>query len=273
MRQTLVLTVLVGSGSIASEVHAQPGPEPSAERAAQLRDAREAALRGDCAAVEAIATRLAVDDPTYYAGVFFPEPIIAACNGGVGGRALPPPAAVPAPTPTLTLTTYPEPPPPGPGRADRGRGILGALAGIGAGGVLGFVTAVITLEVAHSHYDCHDICDEELIPVAIGFQVGMSVGLAFGITAVGNHKGGHGRFSASLLGGLAGSALSWPFAASSASVDSGLWGFAYFAFPVAGAITGYWLTHEHDDAETAPVITPATLGPTHAPGLMLSGTF
>ncbi len=61
-----------------------------------LRDepGRTCVVACETAADDYASTRLAIDDPTCYATIFFPEPVIAACNGGVGGRALPQPDAV-----------------------------------------------------------------------------------------------------------------------------------------------------------------------------------
>lgn len=251
---------------MAGNAVAQPGaPTRNEERAGE---ARAAALRGDCEAVLAIATELAASDPAYYADVFVRDPVIDACGEGVGGRALPEPQAPPPAPPPERIEPLPDALP-RPTMSDGTRGVFGALAGIGAGGVLGLASLMLVGTIAEKTQDCDDFCDEVILPALIGGQVGMGVGLALGNTLVGNHREGRGSFGASVGGALAGSAVSWIFALSQSTVDNGAWGVAFFTLPVAGSIIGYWSTHEHDASPIVPM--PAPIG--GAPGIVLGGRF
>lgn len=257
---------------MAGDAVAQPGAPTRNE--ARTAEARAAALRGECAAVLAIATAIAASDPAYYADVFVRDPVIDACSKGVGGRALPEPEprTQPGTPPQATAAGPIEPlpdPRPSSEMSDATRGFIGALAGIGAGGFLGLASFAVVGLAAEETYECNDACDEVLFPAVIAGQVGMGVGLAIGIDGLGDHRSGRGSFGASMGGAFLGSAVSWLFVLSPATVDNGAWGVAFFTLPVAGAIIGYWSTHEHDAALIVPV--PAPVG--GAPGIVLGGHF
>jgi hypothetical protein len=124
------------------------------------------------------------------------------------------------------------------------------LAGIGAGAVLGTAGAFLGLGAGGSN--------DEMMTIIFG-EVGFSAGLALGITLVGNHKGGRGSYAASFGLGLMGGAASWLFAMGPPSDNLQLvFAFAAVSFPVAGAMTGYWTTHQHTEKDIK--IVPTTNG-------------
>jgi hypothetical protein len=242
----------VGLAGGAVRAEAQPGaPRDGRAMDAYRVEARDAALRGDCKMVGTIAQLVADVDAAFYRDVFLRDTVVVSCNGGVGGVVLPPsavpalaaPASAVAPSERATSSM-----------SDTGRGIGGMFAGLGAGALLGFLGAfggALIGDVA-SDGSCASFCDEIVIPAVIGFQVGANIGLAAGITLVGNHQGGKGSFGTSLGVGLLGSGVSWLFVLNDATIDNGMWGVAFFVLPVAGTMTGYWMTHEHVDVTVVP---------------------
>ncbi|HUQ02701.1 MAG TPA: hypothetical protein VM261_09415 [Kofleriaceae bacterium] len=249
------ICTLVASAALGGAAHraqAQPGAPGDGRAMDTYRlEAREAALRGDCKRVGTIAQLVAEVDAAYYRDVFLRDTVVASCNGGVGGVQLPPSAVPPS---TDGARAIIEPERPASGSPDTGRGIGGMFAGLGAGALLGFLGAFGGALIGDAAHDggCESFCDEVVIPAIIGFQVGANVGLAAGITLVGNHKGGKGSFGTSLALGLVGSGVSWLFAMNESTIDSGAWGVAFFVLPVAGTMTGYWMTHEHVDLTIVP---------------------
>jgi hypothetical protein len=255
---SVVASVGLAGGAVRAE--AQPGaPRDGRAMDAYRVEARDAALRGDCKMVGTIAQLVADVDAAYYRDVFLRDTVVVSCNGGVGGVQLPPSAiAPPANAPTApSAGSFVSAEGPGAGKAqhsDAARGVGGLFLGLGLGAVGGFLGAyagALVGTAAHGE-ECSSWCDEVVIPAVIGFQIGANVGLAVGIGAAGNHAGSQGSFGTSLMLGLAGSGISWLFALNDETIDNGMFGVAFFALPVLGTMTGYWMTHEHDDVTVVP---------------------
>ncbi len=163
----------------------------------------------------------------------------------------------------------------------------GSIAGVLFGGALGLVTGTIVVAVVGP--DCQELCDEDVEAFIMGGQLGY--GLSAGVTLVGNHPGGSGSYGSSLLGAAIGGGVAVAMVRSDALVDSGVFGVSYFVLPLAGALLGYWSSHQHtDDSDDTPAVgallrlhdghvdlgipAPVPLGQARTTGLVLAaGSF
>ena len=188
---------------------------------------------------------------------------------------VPPPWAASNAPPPLVIPRQPQ------SRTERI--LIEAGGGVGAGvvlGVGGLYIGFLAGAVAATDSRGRTSAERFLAAGAYGGAVGAALGVPIGVYLVGNNFNGNGGFGWTVLGSLAGGAVTFGLVAiaDQAEISAAVPLVAGIVLPVAGAVLGYELSSDADSRgpprrPAQPTVMPTVTTVAHGAALGLVGTF